>query len=198
MELGPLLSGEIQVGKVKLVEPVVHLEVLADGRKNSEFARRDDGSETAAPGSAPGDGRGLPLAVRLERVEIENSVVVYREVADGTAARRLGAEAIDAQRETVRAPAGELFDEQEAQERANRIREEGRRIIEETLTPAERYEATIARLNELVQAGALSQDTLHRAVQQAEQSYSGAADTARDLQAAGPRRRRRPHHRLRS
>jgi hypothetical protein len=85
--LGPLLSGEIQVGKVKLVEPVVNLEILADGRKNWEFARRHEGGETAAPGSAPGDGTGLPLAVRLDSVEIENGVVVYRDAAAGTAER---------------------------------------------------------------------------------------------------------------
>ncbi len=85
--LGPLLSGEIQVGKVKLVEPVVNLEILADGRKNWEFARRHEGGETAAPGSAPGGGTGLPLAVRLDSVEIENGVVVYRDAAAGTAER---------------------------------------------------------------------------------------------------------------
>jgi len=85
--LGPLLSGEIQVGKVKLVEPVVHLEVLADGQKNWEMVRRDDGSETAAQGSAPGDSGGLPLAVRLDSVEIENGVVVYRDEAAGTSER---------------------------------------------------------------------------------------------------------------
>jgi len=85
--LAPLLSGEIQVGKVKLVEPVVHLEILADGRKNWEFARRDDASETTVPGSAPGGGAGLPLAVRLDSVEIENGVVVYRDATAGTAER---------------------------------------------------------------------------------------------------------------
>ena len=91
--LGALLSGEIQVGKVKLVEPVVHLEVLADGRKNWEFSGPNGRSEIAVPGSAPenaadtGDGTGLPLAVRLDSVEIENGVVVYRDVAAGTIER---------------------------------------------------------------------------------------------------------------
>ncbi len=101
--LGPLLSGEIQVGKVKLVEPVVHLEILADGRKNWEFAGPNERSETLVPGSAPGksadagDGAGLSLAVRLDSVEIENGVVVFRDSAAGTTER------IDALNATVSA-----------------------------------------------------------------------------------------------
>jgi hypothetical protein len=102
-----------------------------------------------------------------------------------TAQRRLNTEATDAQRETVRALAGDLFDEREAGEQANRIREEGQRIFEDTRTPAERYRATIARLNELLDAGTISQDTFARAVQQAQDDYSGAGDAARDLETAG-------------
>jgi hypothetical protein len=85
--LAPLLAGEIQVGKVKLVEPVVHLEILADGRRNWEFARRHDGSETAVPVPAPGEDAGLPLAVRLDSVEIDHGVVVFRDTAAGTSER---------------------------------------------------------------------------------------------------------------
>ena len=57
----PLLQGRIEVESVTLVEPVIELEILADGRANWQFAaprrgRRESGlaSGGRAPARAPG------------------------------------------------------------------------------------------------------------------------------------------------
>ena len=92
--LGPLLSGNIQVETVKLVDPVIELEVLADGRKNWEFspsekkekepaptAEQDSGSEPEAPAPA------AEPSIRLDNFTIENATLVYRDEQAGTVAR---------------------------------------------------------------------------------------------------------------
>ncbi|MEQ9639570.1 MAG: AsmA family protein [Alphaproteobacteria bacterium] len=66
----PLLSGEIQVESVRLVEPVVVLERLPDGRAGWDFGIDSDGS---------GDGP----ALRLDRFEVDNGTVTYRDLASG-------------------------------------------------------------------------------------------------------------------
>ncbi len=89
---GPLLQGRIQVEKVKLVDPVVQLETLADGRNNWEFS---EPAESGEPGTAPvqtmsapspsnGDDRSdMPVSVQFDSLEIENGLVVYRDAAAG-------------------------------------------------------------------------------------------------------------------
>jgi hypothetical protein len=101
----PLLSGNIQVTKIKLVEPVVELEALADGRKNWEFAAPskpaaeksadpsaksggESGDRAATDKSASDQGGGdLPVSVQFDSLEIEDGVVVYRDAAAGTTER---------------------------------------------------------------------------------------------------------------
>lgn len=51
---------------------------------------------------------------------------------------------------------------------------EAARIFEATRTPLEQYQAQIARLNELLASGAISQDTYNRAVLQAQDAFSKA------------------------
>lgn len=51
---------------------------------------------------------------------------------------------------------------------------EAARIFEQTRTPLEQYQAQIARLNELLAAGAINQDTYNRAVAQAQDAFSQA------------------------
>ena len=45
--LGPLLGGEIEIRSVTLVEPVISLEVLPDGRRNWDFDTDEVGSYRA-------------------------------------------------------------------------------------------------------------------------------------------------------
>jgi len=50
----------------------------------------------------------------------------------------------------------------------NKAAEEGRRVWEQTRTAAERYAAEVAKLNELLRAGAIDQDTYNRRIAQLE------------------------------
>ncbi|HJO72872.1 MAG TPA: AsmA family protein, partial [Rhodospirillales bacterium] len=47
--LEPLLGGNIQVETVKLVDPIIELEALADGRKNWEFRPSEKKGKEPAP-----------------------------------------------------------------------------------------------------------------------------------------------------
>lgn len=60
--------------------------------------------------------------------------------------------------------------------RVNEMLAEAARIFEATRTPLEQYQATIARLNELLAAGAISQDTYNRAVAQAQDAFQKAEE----------------------
>ena len=104
--LGPLLTGNIQVETVKLVDPIVELERLADGRVNWEFTptrTEADGSASVplsggagSPFPAAGDG----AAIRLDSFHIENGTIIYRDAASGESERiehldaRLSAESL--------------------------------------------------------------------------------------------------------
>ncbi len=80
----PLLSGQIKVESVKLIEPVIALEVLADGRANWMLGGID------ATGGGETDGLGLPGVpddVRFDHVEVENGILTYNDAITGTAER---------------------------------------------------------------------------------------------------------------
>ncbi|MFQ5957851.1 MAG: AsmA family protein [Alphaproteobacteria bacterium] len=81
----PLLRGEVQVESFTLVEPVVELEVLADGSANWRFATGGGGGEATAAPKAGGAG-----AVRFDSVVIENGTVVYRDQRRGVVERIAG------------------------------------------------------------------------------------------------------------
>ena len=94
--LVPLLQGRVQVEKVRLLDPVVELETLADGRNNWEFSPPPERDPTAAPAprvSAVGekqsaaDSGDSPVSVQFDSLEIVNGVVVYRDGATGTVER---------------------------------------------------------------------------------------------------------------
>jgi uncharacterized protein involved in outer membrane biogenesis len=70
----PLLSGQIAVGRLILIEPAVYLETDADGRGNWEFA-----SGKHVPADETGTavaGKGEP-ALSIEELEIENGHLSY-------------------------------------------------------------------------------------------------------------------------
>lgn len=56
---------------------------------------------------------------------------------------------------------------------------EANRIFEATRTPLEEYQASIARLNELLAAGAINQETYNRAVFQAQDAFSQAEEAGK-------------------
>ena len=80
--LGPLLGGNIQVETVRLIEPVIELEVLADGRRNWDLAG------AAAPiGQAESPAASLDVPIRLDNFVIKDGLVVYRDGRNGTVQR---------------------------------------------------------------------------------------------------------------
>jgi uncharacterized protein involved in outer membrane biogenesis len=84
--LMPLLSRRIEVTQVTLVEPVIALEVLADGRNNWTFTPDADEAPPETPPAEPRRRNGVP-DVRLDEVEIEGATITYRDVAAGTIQR---------------------------------------------------------------------------------------------------------------
>ena len=90
------------------------------------------------------------------------------------ALRRLSAEATTAQRAQVRELAGALYDEQqaiearnEAEREANRLRSEGEALTRRLRTAEKAYADEIERLRELLDAGAITQETFGRASEEA-------------------------------
>ncbi|MEE8172082.1 MAG: AsmA family protein, partial [Alphaproteobacteria bacterium] len=82
LALGPLLSGDIQVSSLILIDPVIELERLADGRENWRFAPADDGAAEA--GAADDGEEEEATAIILDSVSIQNGTVIYRDSASGT------------------------------------------------------------------------------------------------------------------
>ncbi|MGF7208564.1 uncharacterized protein involved in outer membrane biogenesis [Skermanella aerolata] len=83
--LMPLLRGRIQVQSVALIEPVIALEVLSDGRRNWDFAPT---ANAALPANR------LAEAVQLDQLTIQNGTVIY---GDSTTGIRERVESVDAQ-----------------------------------------------------------------------------------------------------
>jgi len=92
--LAPLLGGQVKVEQVKLVNPEIELEVLADGRRNWVFevgGQKATTGKTAtvplpagpapAPSPAPAPGSVPPIA--LDNVSVENGTLTYRDAKGG-------------------------------------------------------------------------------------------------------------------
>jgi lambda family phage tail tape measure protein len=88
-----------------------------------------------------------------------------RFVAQATS--RLSAEATAQQRREVEQLAGALYDEQQTLQARHRLMDEGRSVTDRTRTATEQYAAEVAKLNALLQAGAINQATYARAVEDA-------------------------------
>lgn len=90
--LMPLLSGEVQVERIRLVKPTFAIEKYADGRTNLEFQGGDGAparvtepqSVEAGTTGATAQPGGAGLGVRLDNFEIIDGTVVYHDVAAGT------------------------------------------------------------------------------------------------------------------
>jgi len=77
----PLLSGNVEVRGLTLIEPDVLLEVDAKGAKNWEFK-----PEQAKPGPSASDSASLP-PIAIRRASIEKAVLVYRDAKEKQAKR---------------------------------------------------------------------------------------------------------------
>jgi uncharacterized protein involved in outer membrane biogenesis len=75
----PLLSGNIELSEVALVDPKIVLEINAQGKPNWEFTPSVEAAKPAAP--APGSPRPLSLG----RVVIENGTLLFSDAKAGIA-----------------------------------------------------------------------------------------------------------------
>ncbi|MFP6741625.1 MAG: AsmA family protein, partial [Alphaproteobacteria bacterium] len=73
--LMPLFSGTIEVGSLAFIEPVVELEILADGRANWQLAMAGTGSGSDGP------------ALSIDRLTVKGATLVYRDGIAGTVER---------------------------------------------------------------------------------------------------------------
>ena len=93
VRLMPLLSGRIEVESIELIDPVVELERLADGRVNWEIGRpaakaEKKVSDGAVGGSTPtGEPESGGRSFALDRLVIRGGRLVYRDAAEGTVER---------------------------------------------------------------------------------------------------------------
>ncbi len=87
ISLGPLFGGTVEVETVRMVDPVIELERLANGRVNWEFAQ--PGAGDAAAGGAPRTGTSgdSDRSVRLDNFLIENGTIVFRDTQQGVTER---------------------------------------------------------------------------------------------------------------
>ncbi len=88
VELLPLLGGDVRVQTIELVEPVILLEVLKDGRRNWEVAGEGQAGEGRA-GAASGGGVAaprqigdFPVDVRFDSFTISDGTLIYRNALD--------------------------------------------------------------------------------------------------------------------
>ena len=106
----------------------------------------------------------IVAGLEAERQALEQT---ERERFVAQALSRLSAEATAEQRREVEQLAGALYEEQQALQARQRLVDEGRSVIDRTRTATEQHAAEIAKLNELLQAGAIDQATYARAVEDA-------------------------------
>ncbi len=86
--LAPLISGRVQVETVKLIEPVIELERLADGRANWDFNATEPSGEPSKPASSsPSENASAQEStpdIVLDNFTIENGTLIYRDTGAGT------------------------------------------------------------------------------------------------------------------
>jgi hypothetical protein len=105
----------------------------------------------------------------VEGLNAERSALTStdRERFVAQALSRLSAEATAQQRREVEELAGALYDEQQALQARQRRMDEGRSVTERTRTATEQYAAEVEKLDELLAAGAIDQQTYSRGVEDA-------------------------------
>lgn len=92
--------------------------------------------------------------------------------------RRVSDNASSVQRAEVEKLAAALYDQGEAQQKLNRLQQDGEQVTNATRTATESYNAELERLKNLLNAGAISQETYNRAVANAEKQQLDARKDA--------------------
>ncbi len=90
--MGPLLAGQVKVETVRLIKPVIELELLADGRQNwniqppveAASSKSVDEAATPAPSVGSGGTKSSAPAVVLDDFTIVDGALTYRDSALGT------------------------------------------------------------------------------------------------------------------
>ncbi len=103
----------------------------------------------------------------LEGLNAERAALTSaeRERFVAQALSRLSAEATAQQRREVEQLAGALYDEQQALQARQRLMDERRSVTDRTRTATEQYAAEVEKLDQLLAAGAIDQQTYTRAVE---------------------------------
>ena len=95
LKILPLFKGEVEIDRFSLVDPVIHLEVKADGTPNWRFETAAAAPAQTAPSSTSGGGASGASSIkqiRLGDVSIVNGSATYRNAKTGAS---LAFEAID-------------------------------------------------------------------------------------------------------
>jgi AsmA protein len=88
LKVWPLLRGSVEVARVVLVEPVIHLEVDQTGRPNWQFGPETAGETSPADGGGASGGSNLPITeLKLGDIRIERGTLTYADAASGTSER---------------------------------------------------------------------------------------------------------------
>ncbi|HVL73094.1 MAG TPA: phage tail tape measure C-terminal domain-containing protein, partial [Beijerinckiaceae bacterium] len=143
------------------------------GRAEELARRRIEAIEEAARESAEKVGAANARVIEDLRRQMAGLDNERRAFID-KAVSRLSEGATEAQRAEVEKLAGALYDEKNAREALDktmrseaRLREEGKRLVEEMRSPTEAYAASLEKLNTLLRAGAIDQETFNRALAKA-------------------------------
>lgn len=90
--LAPLLGRQLKINSIKLVKPVLSLEILADGRTNMAIkvpaVKKTEPGNSSAPASQPfgsltGGSAGGDFAVQVDNFVIEKGSITYRDDIKG-------------------------------------------------------------------------------------------------------------------
>lgn len=79
----PLLSGNVEVARLILDKPVIHLEIAANGTPNFGFAAPGATPEAAQPTSPEAGAQGMPNNIGIGDLRINNGEVTYFDARSG-------------------------------------------------------------------------------------------------------------------
>lgn len=83
LKIMPLFRGEVQIDSFALVDPVIHLEVKADGTPNWQFEQAAAQPAAAQTAAKQNGGGGALREIRLGEVSISNGSATYRNAKTG-------------------------------------------------------------------------------------------------------------------